>query len=466
MPRLRHGLLRERANLLSFVTRALDAIAVVLAGWVAYCIRMGQWALPQRYQLALLLGGLITLVVFPVLGIYHSWRGQRILSQTQRVGAAWLAVAVMLIVLGTATKTSAYFSRQWMILWFVMGYAYLVSSRAGLTVFLRGMRKRGWNHRKIIIVGTGQLASDVARHIDEATWTGLEITAFFTQEAPQTADRFQNVPLVSLSEISSYVDTHQIDEVWFALPVGSEGCTRDVLHDLRHSTVAVRYVPDIQGFHLLNPAISEIAGMAVLDLNVTPMRGINRMAKAIEDRLLAVLALLFFSPFMVLIAVGVKLSSPGPVFYRQVRLGWNGKPFEMLKFRSMPVNAEDKTGATWAKKGEQRATRFGSWLRRTSLDELPQFINVLKGDMSIVGPRPERPVFVEKFKDQVPGYMKKHLVKAGLTGWAQINGWRGDTDLAMRIKYDLYYIEHWSLWFDLKIIALTPFRGFMHQNAY
>lgn len=469
MPRLRHGLLRERATLLSFVTRALDAIAVLLAGWVAYCIRMGQWELPQRYQLALLLGGLITLVVFPVLGIYHSWRGQRILSQTQRVGAAWLAVAVMLIVLGTATKTSAYFSRQWMILWFVMGYALLVSFRAGLTMFLRGMRKRGWNHRKIIIVGTGPLASDVARHIDEATWTGLEITAFFTQEVPQTADRFQNVPLLSLSKISSYVDTHQIDEVWFALPVGSEGRIRDVLHDLRHSTVTVRYVPDIQGFRLLNPAISEIAGMAVLDLNVTPMRGINRVVKAVEDKVLALVILVLVSPLMVAIAIGVKLSSRGPVIFKQRRHGWDGKPIKIYKFRTMVVHSEADGFVTQATRNDPRVTRFGALLRQTSLDELPQFLNVLQGRMSIVGPRPHAIAHNEEFKNLIDEYMQRHKVKPGITGWAQINGWRGETDniekMKKRIEFDLYYIENWSLWFDLKIIALTTFRGFIHQNA-
>lgn len=469
MPVLRRGLLRERPSLLSFVTRALDAMAVVLAGWVAYCIRMGEWALPQRYQIALLLGGLLTLVVFPFLGIHRSWHGQRILTQTQRIGAAWLAVAVLLIVLGTATKTSAYFSRQWMVLWFVMGSAYLVSSRAGLTAFLRDMRKRGWNHRKIIIVGAGQLASDVARHIDEATWTGLEIAAFFTQEAQRTSDRFQDVPLLPLSQISSYADTHQIDEVWFALPAGSEGRIHDVLYGLRHNIVTVRYVPDIQGFRLLNPAISEIAGMAVLDLNITPMRGINRVIKAVEDKVLALVILVLVSPLMVAIAVGVKLNSRGPVIFKQQRHGWDGKPIKIYKFRTMVVHSEADGVVTQATRNDPRVTRFGALLRHTSLDELPQFLNVLQGRMSIVGPRPHAIAHNEEYKNLIDEYMQRHKVRPGITGWAQINGWRGETDdiekMKKRIEFDLYYIQNWSLWFDLKIIALTPFRGFIHQNA-
>jgi putative colanic acid biosynthesis UDP-glucose lipid carrier transferase len=167
-----------------------------------------------------------------------------------------------------------------------------------------------------------------------------------------------------------------------------------------------------------------------------------------------------------MIAIAIKLTSKGPVFYRQKRVGWNGKEFEMLKFRSMPENAESSSGPVWATENENRATRVGTFLRKTSLDEFPQFINVLKGDMSIVGPRPERQCFVDQFKNEIPGYMQKHLVKAGITGWAQVNGWRGNTSLEKRIEYDLYYIENWSLAFDLKIIFLTILHGFVNKNAY
>jgi len=202
-----------------------------------------------------------------------------------------------------------------------------------------------------------------------------------------------------------------------------------------------------------------------MNLSVTPMDGTNRVVKAIEDRLLALILLLAVSPLMVIIAMAVKASSPGPVFYRQERVGWNGERFDMLKFRSMRVETE-RDGVAWGGARDKPVTSVGAFLRRTSLDELPQFINVLKGEMSIVGPRPERPVFVEQFKEEIPDYMKKHLVKAGITGWAQVNGLRGDTDIARRIEYDLYYIENWSLSFDLKIIILTVFRGFVHRHAY
>jgi len=208
-----------------------------------------------------------------------------------------------------------------------------------------------------------------------------------------------------------------------------------------------------------------VLGVQMIDLYGTPMNGTNLFIKTVEDYLLASTILLMISPLMIALAIGVKINSPGPVFYRQERMGWNGDVFEILKFRTMPTDLESEE-VVWGGSAQKSVTRFSKWLRSTSLDELPQFFNVLQGKMSIVGPRPERPMFVEKFKQEIPGYMKKHLVKAGITGWAQIHGWRGDTDLHTRIEHDLYYIENWSLWLDLKIILFTVFRGFVNRNAY
>jgi len=211
--------------------------------------------------------------------------------------------------------------------------------------------------------------------------------------------------------------------------------------------------------------MTEIAGLPVINLSTSHMlEGRNCFLKSLEDKTLSAIILLCISPILLFVAIGVKLSSPGPIFYRQERVSWNGRPFDMLKFRSMSVDSE-KDGVKWGGATSMSVTKFGAFIRKTSLDELPQFINVLKGDMSIVGPRPERTVFVDQFKHEIPGYMQKHMVKAGITGWAQINGWRGDTDLAKRIECDLYYIEHWSIWLDLRIIFLTFWKGFIHKNA-
>jgi putative colanic acid biosynthesis UDP-glucose lipid carrier transferase len=225
-------------------------------------------------------------------------------------------------------------------------------------------------------------------------------------------------------------------------------------------------VPDIFNFALLNHSMTEVAGLPVINLAESPLSGVNRAIKGAEDFVLSLLLLVILSPLMLLIAVGVKLSSPGPAFYAQQRVTWNGRRFMMRKFRTMPVDAEVTTGPVWSGPGERRSTPFGAFLRRASLDELPQLLNVLQGDMSLVGPRPERPEFVEQFRQQIPGYMQKHLVKAGITGWAQVNDLRGDTDLTRRIEYDLYYIDNWSLMFDLRILCLTLWHILTSRNAH
>jgi putative colanic acid biosynthesis UDP-glucose lipid carrier transferase len=338
-----------------------------------------------------------------------------------------------------------------------------------MLILLRLMRSHGWNERRIIIIGAGELGVKLAETVQQAMWTGFRVIAFFDDAADQKPSQIAGIPVLQTpSDLGVYVveEKKLIDELWLALPLRAENRVKEILYQLRHDTMTTRFVLDIFGMNLLNHSVTELAGFPILNIRRTPMAGINRLIKAIEDRVLASLILLLISPLLVVIALIIKLTSKGPVFYRQKRVSWNGKEFDMLKFRSMPVDAESSTGPVWAKQGEARATKVGALLRKTSLDELPQFINVLMGDMSIVGPRPERRVFVEEFKDIIPGYMQKHLVKAGITGWAQVNGWRGNTSLEKRIEYDLYYIENWSLAFDLKIIFQTFFQGFINKNAY
>ncbi len=461
------GLLRQYSSTLSTIMRLIDVLAVALGGVVAFGLRFGEWSLYPNYQIAVLLAALLTAAVFSRFGMYHSWRGKSRLFQLRMLTISWLTVLLILIVIAFMTKTSATFSRQWLAMWGITTWSLLFLFRLALAQILRVMRKQGWNHRRIVIVGAGNLGRDVAMRIREAAWTGLDIVAFIDDDEKLCGTQIDGIKVkCGIPELRALIETEDIDEVWLALPFPAERRIKEILHDLRHSTLTIRFVPDIFGFRLINHSVAEIAGLPILNLTESPMRGMNLFIKALEDKVLALIILIIASPVMIWCAIGVKRSSPGPIFYRQERVSWNGTPFKMLKFRSMPVEVEDETGAVWAKPGENRATEFGAMLRRTSLDELPQFINVLKGDMSIVGPRPERPVFVEKFKDEIPLYMQKHLVKAGITGWAQVNGWRGDTDLNKRIEYDLYYIEHWSLWFDLKIIILTIAKGFVDKNAY
>jgi len=340
--------------------------------------------------------------------------------------------------------------------------------RAVIRLALRYARSRGFNQRQVVIAGAGSLGQKIVSRMRSAPWVGLEIVGFFDDNEELKGMEIMGIPIAgTIDDMETFLNKNDIDQVWIALPLRAEARMKELMTKiLISSSVEVRFVPDIFDLRLLNFSVSEVIGLPVLNLTDSPIFGIHQLTKAIEDRLVAGISLIILSPVMVLIALGVKLSSPGPVFYRQERVSWNGLTFSMLKFRSMAVDAERDKGAQWATSSDERPTGFGRFLRRTSLDELPQLINVLKGDMSIVGPRPERPVFIQEFKTEIPDYMKKHLVKAGITGWAQVNGWRGDTDLKTRIEYDIYYIEHWSIMLDIKIMAMTLIKGMIHKNAY
>jgi Undecaprenyl-phosphate glucose phosphotransferase len=272
--------------------------------------------------------------------------------------------------------------------------------------------------------------------------------------------------LGTFDDLPALIRRYQIAQVFIALPLHRFSDARHVFDILSQSLVEVRLVADVPNLAGLSLTTTNLDGLPVIGLRESPHFGLNILVKRAMDVMLSSLALVLVSPVMLLIAALVKLTSPGPVFFKQERCGLNGQVFRMLKFRSMRADAEAQTGAVWAQKGDPRRTRLGAFLRQTSLDELPQFINVLRGDMSLVGPRPERPVYVEQFRQSIPRYMDRHREKAGITGWAQVNGLRGDTSVAERTKYDLWYIENWSLSLDVKILLRTIFLIFRDRNAY
>ncbi|MFZ5580751.1 MAG: undecaprenyl-phosphate glucose phosphotransferase [Pseudomonadota bacterium] len=464
---LKRGILRAHAELLEFGIRMADVAMVALSGLIALWLRKPEiHDIHVVYGTAIVVGAMMTALLMPAFSVYQSWRGKSILGLFARLATGWFTVLLALTALTFLTGTSDYYSRIWFALWATLGITFLFAARGVLFAVLKSLRKRGMNVRRVLIVGAGVLGTNLVSRLREAEWTGYEVVGFLDDDPEKRAHTDILPPVLgNIDEIEDWVTEQGIDEVWIALPLRAENRVHDVLHHLRHSMVNIRFVPDIFSFRLLNHSVSEVVGIPMLDLSASPMTGVNRIIKAVEDRSLAMLFIILLSPVMLALAIMVKMTSHGPILYRQERIGWNGKPFMMLKFRSMPVDTE-KHGVRWGGATHKATTKFGSFMRRTSLDELPQLFNVLKGDMSIVGPRPERTIFVEQFKDEIQDYMKKHLVKAGITGWAQVNGWRGDTDLEKRIQYDLYYIEHWSLGFDLKIIALTLLKGFMHKNAY
>ena len=466
------GILKRNADALLLVSQVVNPLLVGLVGYLTfyfYLLPKPEFDdFPARYQIAILVGMLLTILILSWFQVYRPWRGIRLRQELWTIFLAWGGAIMVMIIIAFFTKTSTDFSRVWIAGWWITSGILIIALRVAIRFSLRFARSRGYNQRQVVVAGAGSLGQKIVSRIRSAPWVGLEIIGFFDDNEQLQGQVINGIPVAGkLDDMEMYLQKADIDQVWIALPLRAETRMKQLMKKILVSTSAeIRFVPDIFEFRLLNFSVSEVVGLPVLNLTDSPMFGIHQLLKAVEDRIIAGLALIILAPIMALIALGVKLSSPGPAFYRQERVSWNGLSFTMLKFRSMPVNAEQSKGAQWATAGDQRTTLFGHFLRRTSLDELPQLINVIKGEMSIVGPRPERPVFIEEFRTEIPDYMQKHLVKAGITGWAQVNGWRGDTDLGTRIKYDLYYIENWSISLDLKIIIMTVFKGMLHKNAY
>jgi len=435
----------------STIARSIDAVVFVLCGLLAfYSYETTQLVrLDFERYIFLILSGVIAFI-FLCNPLYRSWRSEGFFKLIQSISGV-VAKTWILIIFGLFfTKTNDYYSRAWIATWAVYVFFGLLIARYLVYEFLGRLRLRGMNLKHVAIIGSGGTANELQERIHRSPWAGFKVGQCLSSPSSQQLN-----DLVKQS----------YDEIWLALALDDQQQIGSLMEGLKNSTANVRLVPDWFSYRLINHGVSEVLGIEMVDLYGTPMTGTNLLVKTLEDFVLSLLIVTLLSPLYLLLAILVKVSSPGPIFYRQARVGWNGGIFEILKFRTMPVNAEEG-GVVWGNSAHKAVSPISRWMRKTSLDELPQFFNVLKGDMSIVGPRPERPEFVEKFKDEIPGYMKKHLVKAGITGWAQIHGWRGDTDLKTRIEYDLFYIDNWSLLLDLKIIFYTPWRGLVNKNAY
>ncbi|MBS3952329.1 MAG: undecaprenyl-phosphate glucose phosphotransferase [Methylomicrobium sp.] len=464
-----NGLFKQYGHTVILLLRFVDLAMLMVAAWVSHYFWLRQVVIDQDYRIVIALGLLAAIIFFEMGQVYRPWRNDVMRGEIARIVRAWVFAVVSVITIVASIRLHFWFgsSYRWIITWWSLGLLFILTARGLLSQLLHWLRSRGWSQGRILLVGLNQMAVAVSRQLNNSSWAGLQVVGYVDDrsENRQSVGDLSLIRLGELKDLNAIVTREAIDEVWIAFP--GESLAERAQYQLRHLPVSIRLVIDCFAFkHSKFLSLNTVAGIPTLDFSVSPLDGINRYIKEIMDRLSALILLVLISPLLLFIAIGVKLSSPGPVFYRQERVGWNNHSFTMLKFRSMPVNAEAATGAVWAKPGEKRATRFGGFLRKTSLDELPQLINVLRGDMSLVGPRPERPDFVEVFKEQVPNYMKKHMVKAGITGWAQVNGWRGDTDLNRRIEHDLYYIQHWSVWFDLEIALRTLLTGFINKNAY
>jgi Undecaprenyl-phosphate glucose phosphotransferase len=344
----------------------------------------------------------------------------------------------------------------------VLAYA----SREGVRHLLERRWRAGIGLKRILIAGSGELGRMVAERVLHHRELGFVVVGFVDDRAGGDHIGYRGLPLLgTLSDVADIAQRERIDHLYVALPLEEHEKLLDLLELTSRECIDVKVVPDLLQFIALRARLEDLDGLPVINVNDVPLQGVHAWIKRGIDILIASAALLVLGIPLGIIAAIVRLSSSGPVFYRQERMGLDGKAFTVYKFRSMREDAEDQTGPVWATENDPRVTPVGHWLRRLDLDELPQLWNVLRGDMSMVGPRPERPFFVEQFKHRFPQYMLRHKVKAGITGWAQVNGWRGNTSLEKRLEYDLYYIENWSVTLDLKIIWLTLVRGFFQRGV-
>jgi Undecaprenyl-phosphate glucose phosphotransferase len=406
---------------------------------------------------------LLAAVAYRLTGQYTIHRLRRLREEVICVlkGTALLS---LLVLATTFYLHDPYESRITMSLFTLMTAVSILTSRRLTWAAVRTLRSRGYNQTYALIVGTGRVARKTAHALRHASWMGIKNIGFVEERVDRWTSDLD--VLGTFSDLPELIKKYQIAHVFIALPLSRYDDARRVFDTLSKSLVEVRLVADVPNLAGLSLTTTNLDGLPVIGLRESPHFGLNVVVKRAMDVLLSLGALIVLSPLMLVIGVLVKLTSPGPMFYRQERCGLNGQVFSMLKFRSMGVNAEAQTGAVWARKDDPRRTRLGSFLRRTSLDELPQFLNVLRGDMSLVGPRPERPMFIQQFSKTIPNYMARHCVKAGITGWAQVHGWRGNTSLRKRVQYDLYYITHWTPWLDLRIMWMTLLHAVVGQNAY
>jgi Undecaprenyl-phosphate glucose phosphotransferase len=418
----------------------------------------------QDYMILLFFVLAIWEATFYLFSIYR-----RFFNRTEEIVTLFKAnfVALMILVFLAFFFQRTQFSRLVFVYFGALNFAALALSRGFVKGYYVSLQKRQIAAAQVLIVGARELGAGVAETLLKHPELGFHISGFLTGVPQKVGTRIKDIKVLGLyEEIEQVIQSQGINLVIFALPLAAHQKLEEMLNKIRDELVDIKIVPDLYRFISLRGGIEEFEGLPFINLRESPMVGWNRILKRAFDVFLSALVMIILSPLFLLIAAAIKLTSPGPILYRQIRMGLDGRVFEMLKFRSMVVGAENETGPIWAQKGDPRRTRLGGLLRKFSLDELPQLINVIKGEMSLVGPRPERPEFIESFKDQIPNYMLRHKMKAGMTGWAQINGWRGNTSLKKRIECDLYYIENWSLLMDLKILFKTLWKGIYSQEAY
>ncbi len=462
-----------------------DAVLALWAFVLAYAVRFESGLIPvtqgyppfEQYLNVLPFIALLTPLAFQLQGVYRLRRGRSRVDDFFAV----LIGTILAVVLGVIATlyVGAYLATEeekargayevsqlvWG-LFLVINVLFTYASREGVRELLERRWRAGIGLKRILIAGAGDLGRLVADRMLQHRELGYQVVGFVDDRAGGDHIGYRGLPLLgTLAEVGEIAQRERVDHLYVALSLEEHAKLLDLIEITSRECIDVKVVPDLLQFIALRARLEDLDGLPVINVNDVPLQGFNAWVKRSLDVIFSGAALIVLALPLALIATLIRITSNGPIFYRQERMGLDGKAFTVYKFRSMEDGAEDVTGPIWARDNDPRVTRLGHWLRRLDLDELPQFWNVLRGDMSIVGPRPERPYFVEQFKHRIPQYMLRHKVKAGITGWAQVNGWRGNTSLEKRIEYDLYYIENWSVTLDIKIMWLTLVRGVFQRDA-
>ncbi|WP_323119937.1 undecaprenyl-phosphate glucose phosphotransferase [Burkholderia alba] len=458
--------------MLSVLARMIDIAVAVAGALIAAALHDGRLAwLDELQRTMVAFNCMLVVVFFPAFGIYQSWRGKPVFGLLWRVAAAWLIVEGAGVLMSFSFHHAGDLSRLWLGYWALATIGLLLASKAGVHAVLRRLRREGFNHKPVAIVGGTPATRRLIGQMRARPEAGFSPACIYDESGAAVGDLLEQVRVERrFAELVRLVRGREIRELWLALPISEERQIHRIVTEFRHDFVNIRFIPDVRSLSFFNQEVVELLGVPAINLAASPITDVRILPKFVFDRMFALTALAMLSPVMLAIAALIKLSSPGPVLFRQKRKGIDGNEFEIYKFRSMKVHHEAAGRVTQAKKNDTRVTPVGRFLRRTSLDELPQFINVLKGEMSVVGPRPHALEHDDIYKDLVKGYMFRYRIKPGITGWAQINGFRGETDriekMMGRVKLDLYYMQNWSFWLDIKIVALTLWKGFSGSNAY
>lgn len=451
----------------------LDGIVIIVSYLIAWYVMMenvegGQiGVLPAEiYIMALVILVPFFLLLYYACNLYTPKRmqGRRLeggnILKANIIGALTFMAVLYLIKQGDV-------SRLLLIVFFTLNVVLTFAERNAVRMILMNMRKLGLNQKHVILVGYSHAAEEYIDRIAQNPQWGYKVMGILDDNVP-TGTLYRNIEVLGLTESLGYIlQGNNPDEIAITLGLNEYYKLERIVAMCEKSGVHTKFIPDYSNIIPTKPYTEDILGLPVINIRHVPLSNtFNMMVKRIMDICGSLICIVLFSPIMLLAAAAVKLTSPGPLIFTQERVGLHNKPFKMYKFRSMAVQSKAEERKGWTVKNDPRVTPVGKLIRRTSIDELPQLFNVLKGDMSLVGPRPERPQFVEKFREEIPRYMVKHQVRPGMTGWAQVNGLRGDTSIKKRIEHDLYYIENWTVGLDIKIILMTPFKGFINKNAY